>query len=205
MPQKREPYLVRTLPRVRPLRSFWLSQAGADKGIKGASKAYAKSKHKADEVWQKWGPKSVLDVSIYICGTLAVLGSLWLGYLGVSGHLKNQQSLGLWILYSTIIFVLTGAFLHFQKLIWEGSAKSEAVAQKSESPPRATISAADRPWLSVEAIPDGPFTVNKEGANFFVRFIVKNTGRSVATETTINAQPFIPERRRSEEYVCGGD
>jgi hypothetical protein len=147
MPQKREPYFVRALSRLRPLRSFWLSRAGADKAIEGTSKAYAKAKHKAEEVWKKWRPKSVLDVLIYICGTLAVLGSLWLGYLGVSGHLKNQQSFGLWILYATITLVLTGVFLHFQKLIWEGSAKAEAAAQHKGAAPHSTISAAERPYL----------------------------------------------------------
>jgi hypothetical protein len=191
MPQKREPYLVRTLPRIRPLRSFWLSRAGADKAIKGASKAYAKAKHNAEKVWQKWRPKSVLDVLSYIFGILAALGSLWLGYLGVSGHLKNHQTMGLWVLYTTIIFILTGAFLHFQKLIWEGSAKTEATVQKTDGPPQNTISAGDRPWLAVDVIPNGPLAFGKDDAVLQVRFVVFNTGRSVATSTTINAKVYV--------------
>src|SRR2546423_851992 len=83
------------------------------------SETSAKAQRKAEEIWHKWRGKSVLDVLIYICGTLVIVGGLWLGYLGVSGHLKSQKALGLWVLYGTLFFVLTGSFLYFQKLIWE--------------------------------------------------------------------------------------
>lgn len=57
----------------------------------------------------------MLDVLIYICGAFVVIGGLWLGYLGAFGHLKGHQVLGLWVLYGTFFFVLTGAFLYFHQ------------------------------------------------------------------------------------------
>jgi hypothetical protein len=202
MPQKREPYLVRILPRIRPLRSFWLSRTGADKAIKGASKAYAKAKDKAEKVWQEWRPKSVLDILIYICGLLAAIGGLWLGYLGVSGHLKNQQSMGLWVLFGTIIFVLTGAFLHFQKLLWEGSTKTEAV---TNAPHAATGQqpVTGRPYVFIKEIGlREPLTAGK---NPIIIFTVSNSGSREAYITIKDAtgQFEVAPFRDSWEYNPG--
>ncbi len=59
-----------------------------------------------------------MDIAVYICGVLFAIASLWLGYLGVSGHLRDQKLLGLWVLYGALIFILTGAFLYFTQKLW---------------------------------------------------------------------------------------
>lgn len=61
--------------------------------------------------------RTKMDVAIYICGVLFAVGGLWMGYLGVAGHLKDQKLLGLWVFYGTLISVVTGAFLFFHQRI----------------------------------------------------------------------------------------
>jgi hypothetical protein len=55
----------------------------------------------------------MLNIAIYICGALVAVGGLLLGYLGVAGGFTNQRILALMILYVTLFFLLTGAFLYF--------------------------------------------------------------------------------------------
>jgi hypothetical protein len=110
--------------------------------------------------------------------------------LGVFGHLKSHQSLGLWVLWGTLLFVLTGAFLYFQKLAWQ---RPDIDATPKPEVTRTSISAADRPWLSVDVVPNGPLTFEGDNVNLVVRFIVRNTGRSAANEATINSKVIAPK------------
>ena len=157
-----------------------------------AKEREAKAEAETETARKETRPKTMTDVFIYVCGALVVIGGLWLGYLGVFGHLKSQQSLGLWVLYATILFVLTGAFLYFQKLIWQS--KEVVAAQKTDPLPTVPqISAADRPWLSVDIVPNGPLTFENNNVNVQTRFVVRNTGRSAATAATINATMIAPK------------
>jgi hypothetical protein len=59
------------------------------------------------------GKRNMIDGLIYVCGVIVVIGGLCIGYLGVSGGFTNQRILALVLLYVTLLFVLTGAFLYF--------------------------------------------------------------------------------------------
>lgn len=65
-----------------------------------------------------------MDVWIIVFAALAIIGGAILSFLGIIGDLKNRQTLGLWILYATILFALTWAFLYFQKRIWDGQSSA---------------------------------------------------------------------------------
>ncbi|HEY0375989.1 MAG TPA: hypothetical protein VGC87_03445 [Pyrinomonadaceae bacterium] len=52
----------------------------------------------------------------------------------------------------------------------------------------------DRPWLDVEAVPNGPLEFRDDAANLTVRFTVKNVGRSVALRATLTARVFVPTK-----------
>jgi hypothetical protein len=81
--------------------------------------------------------RTTMDVAIYICGVVFAVGSLWIGYLGVAGHLKDQKLLGLWVFYGTLISVLTGAFLFFhQRISAEISARADVKESKEAGGPR---------------------------------------------------------------------
>lgn len=156
-----------------------------------ADESHAESKAEAKHENEKVHPrrrKPLMDALIYICGAFVVIGGLWLGYLGVSGHLRSQQSLGLWVLYGTVFFVLTGAFLYFQSLIW----KNREAAAREVGNVR-DISPADRPWLSVDIVPNGDLTFEDNNVNVRTRFIIRNTGRSAATGATISASVIAPK------------
>ena len=60
--------------------------------------------------------------------------------------------------------------------------------------------AADRPWLSVDAVPNGPLVFRSLGAGVNVKFTVKNVGHSVANEAVVIADVFIG---KSGEDVYG--
>src|SRR5262249_36230303 len=64
-------------------------------------------------VSKKEKEKAVLDTLIYLCGLFVIVGSIWLGYLGVGGHWKDQRILGLCVAYGSLIFLVTGAFFYF--------------------------------------------------------------------------------------------
>jgi hypothetical protein len=99
-----------------------------DNTNKGSANAEAKAEHEGRKL-NRPRRRTMLDILIYVCGTLVLIGSLCLGYLGVSGGLKNQRILGLVILYGTLFFVLTGAFLFFYQRLRVQLAES---AQKSK-------------------------------------------------------------------------
>ncbi|HJP95023.1 MAG TPA: hypothetical protein VJ875_23885 [Pyrinomonadaceae bacterium] len=84
--------------------------------------AEAESKKEGEEIEPDGGSKTMLDVLMYVCGSLVIIGGLLLGYLGVSGGITNQRILALCILYFTLFFVLTGGFLFFlQRLLTQQS------------------------------------------------------------------------------------
>lgn len=152
---------------------------------KGDSKADAKSEHKTETIWRKWGEKSVLDVLMYICATLVAVGGLWLGYLGVSGHLKSQQVLGLWVLYGTLFFVLTGGFLYFYQRLQNQEAQSVK----------------GRPYVFFKlTMLKKPLTV---GEKTVIQFVLGNSGQAEAhvkfwdNTYYFNVRPF----KNSFEYI----
>jgi hypothetical protein len=167
--------------------------------MKDDAKVNAKTEHKAKEIWRKWREKSVLDVLIYICGILVVIGGLWLGYLGVSGHLNSQKVLGLWILYGTLFFVLTGAFLYFQKSIWEG----QVTAAPQPNGPLVDLekSSRDRAYvvLSSAYLAEPPNTGNPPVA----KLEFENTGKTPAVNVRISAN-FARLRSKGREQAEQG-
>ena len=59
----------------------------------------------------------MLDVLIYIFMALVAIGGLWLGYLGVAGHFRNQRFTALWVLYGTLVCLLTAVFMYLHQHI----------------------------------------------------------------------------------------
>ncbi len=86
----------------------------------------------------------MLDVLVYVCGVLVLIGGLLLGYLGVAGGFTNQRVLALWILYGTLFFVLTGAFFYFLKRLKEPEANTSA-RTKTRPPIRGLLIPANDP------------------------------------------------------------
>lgn len=68
----------------------------------------------------------------------------------------------------------------------------------------------DRPWLFVEVVPNGPLMLGREGATVFVRYNIKNVGRSVATNVTIKStalmisvlEPYQTEPVKRQKARC---
>jgi hypothetical protein len=87
----------------------------ADKCDKDNPKTGAKAEHETKETEYPGRRWTMLDILAYICGVLALVGSLWLGFLGVSGSLRDQRIWALWVLYGTLLLILTGAFLYFHQ------------------------------------------------------------------------------------------
>ena len=109
----------------------------------------------------------MLDVLIYTCGALVVVGGLCLSYLGVSGSLHNQRILALWVLYLTLFFVLTGAFLYFYQNL------QKSLANEPER---------ERPLLAVESTT----LRNLADGRGFVEVAVRNAGNIEARTATVN-------------------
>jgi hypothetical protein len=59
----------------------------------------------------------------------------------------------------------------------------------------------ERPWLSVEVVPNGPILFSRGTPNLSVKFIIKNDGHSVANEVTVRAQVFIAEWGNGENSI----
>ena len=111
--------------------------------------------------------RTVLDILIYSCGALVVVGGLCLSYLGVSGSLHNQRMLALWVLYLTLFFVLTGAFLYFYQNL------QKSLANEPER---------ERPLLAVESTA----LRNLADGRGFVEVAVRNAGNVEAHTATVN-------------------
>ena len=145
MPQKREPYLVRTLPRVRSFLSFWLSRRGADKSIKGDPDTSAKTENKgANEKWDGLSPnlnlkrRKLVDLGIQSAALIAALFGIGIAVVSVY-NFKSKESVVLWLGYFAIVFTLLAFTFYLQKSIWEGSKKADAITQKTEVPPQVDI------------------------------------------------------------------
>jgi hypothetical protein len=89
------------------------------KSPKGHAKAKAKSKHKTKSV-RRGRKEKAMDVLLVIFTALTIISGAILSFLGIAGGLKNHRSLGLWMLFATIVFALVWAFLYIQKQMWEG-------------------------------------------------------------------------------------
>jgi hypothetical protein len=128
------------------------------------------------------GGRSVLDVAIYACGTLAVIGGLCIGYLGVSGGFHNQRVLALWLLYFSLLFVLTGAFCYFLQrlkvdIAREDAAKEPVVKPEPEKP------RTERAVMSfIETIP----TEANEAGQRVTIFQFQNTGDIPARDVKVS-------------------
>jgi hypothetical protein len=68
---------------------------------------------------------------------------------------------------------------------------AKAANQSAEVAERALI-AANRPWVKVDIHVGGPIFYNVNGANFRLNYVLKNVGKSPATNVWINAQIFAP-------------
>jgi hypothetical protein len=104
----------------------------------GHAETSAEAEHENKEEQPK--PRGTMDVLIYICGALVIISGAVLSFLGISGGLKDHRSLGLWVLFLTILFALTGAFLYFQKRLGEGQAVSSPASME---PPEVFFKGAD--------------------------------------------------------------
>jgi hypothetical protein len=84
----------------------------------GYTNTAAKAEREAEKQrYAEWG--EIMDVSIYVFAGLAVISGAILSYVAFTGW-KSKESVALWSLYATIVFVVTGSFIYFQKRIWEG-------------------------------------------------------------------------------------
>jgi hypothetical protein len=125
-----------------------------------------------------------MDIAIYICGSFVAIGSLWMGYLGAAGHLKDQKLLALWVLYGTLISVLTGAFLFFHQRVSnaDASARSAEIARQAAEAQRTSLSS--RPELFMEHTTPDPIAAGKRVT---MRMIVRNRGSLTAHKIKIAA------------------
>jgi hypothetical protein len=158
----------------------------ANDAEEGNAKANAKPESDAKETKPK-DRKTMLDILIYICGACVVVGGLCLGYLGVAGALQNQRLLALWILYFTLFFVLTGAFLYFYKNL-------------QKQPKLASSLPKERPEVFIERVTVEILTVGKpEAISLELKNRGKRTAHDVQVQTThahkpISFEGLLPSR-----------
>jgi hypothetical protein len=152
-----------------------MSQAEKDN-----AKANAVTKGEAKKERPK---RTAMDIAIYICGVLFAIGGLWIGYLGVAGHLKDQKLLGLWIFYGTLISVLTGAFLFFHQRIRDARDAAAKIAEENAKI-FATDSAKERPELFIENSSIEPFVPGQDSK---VKIMIKNIGKRNAYRIVIKS------------------
>ena len=145
----------------------------------------------------------MLDILIYTCGALAVIGGAYLSYLGVFGHLSDQRVPALIALYGTLLFVLTGGFLYsLQKLLSEQGATKTDVKKEPD-----ILATQDRAWITVDIHLNGPITFDAGGAHFPFLVTILNIGKSPAFKVDILPKvinglsyPFTLQEQRK---VCG--
>jgi hypothetical protein len=68
---------------------------------------------------------------------------------------------------------------------------SANAAKQSAEISEKTLVAANRPWIQLDVQVGGPITYDVNGANFTFRFILKNVGRSPATNVWVNLRVIL--------------
>jgi hypothetical protein len=134
------------------------------------AKPKAKTKHKNKEVQRPHRRRTMLDILIYVCGVLVIVGGLCLGYMGVSGSLKNQRILALEVLYVTLVFVLTGAFLYFYQNL------------RSQGVKEAGLHLINRASVAIQSANLTVFELNKN-TEALITFV--NSGKTTATNVRV--------------------
>lgn len=70
--------------------------------------------------------------------------------------------------------------------------KSIAAAEKSAEIAERAVIAAHRPWVKVDIQVGGPIIYNVNGANFTLKYILKNIGHSPATNVNVSPRVIFP-------------
>jgi hypothetical protein len=170
----------------------------ADETNKDDAETDTKAEHKAKEIKKPRRRHTMLDVLIYCCAALVIIGGLCLSYLGVAGGFQNQRVLALTILYGTMLFVLTGAYLYFlQNLRFDKVAN--AAPTKTNDP--------NRPWVNAESVTlVKPLLSPPEGRFYLlVDVALKNTGQSAAVDGLIMAvveADYTPTLSKNVRRAC---
>jgi hypothetical protein len=146
-----------------------------DDASKSDAKPGGKAEHKGKNVWERNREKT-MEVLMYVFGCFAVISGAFLSYIAFWTGLKAKESLALWTFYATIFFVLTGAFVYFQKRLWDAQEEAaRAFAGKRDALPvkRAELSVEQAEML---ALP---------GKSFKVSLRIRNRGELTARQINL--------------------
>lgn len=139
------------------------------------------------------GSRKVFVLSNFLIFVFGSVGLVFIG-LAINYHTKGGYNAAkLALLWGIIGYSLFGVGLYFAYFEYVVKQARAAEREKAAVPEVKTISEpADRPWLAVEAIPNGPLVFDGDGGILHVRFRVTNTGGSPANDTVLKAAIIYP-------------
>lgn len=98
-----------------------------------------------------------------------------------------------WLVVATVVLgVIAYVQIDFLKRTEIISDQSAKAAKESSDTAKNALIAANRPWIKTEIQVGGPIFYNVNGVNFTIHYVLKNIGRSPATNIMVNPQVFAP-------------
>ena len=98
-----------------------------------------------------------------------------------------------WLVVATILLgIIAYVQIDFLRRAEIISAQSAKAAKDSSDTAKNALVAANRPWVKAEIQVGGPLLYNVNGANFIIRYVLKNIGHSPATNIFVNPRVIAP-------------
>ena len=159
---------------------------------KAEDQPHAETADKADE---KTSPRKVLRMSNFI--TFVFIAAFGVFISIAISHYFNRSYEGAksalwWGLGAYVVLGIAVCFAYNEYVLKSARAAEREKARSTVPEVKSIPEPADRPWLAVEAVPNGPLVFNDDGGILPVRFRVTNTGGSPANETVLKAEIIYP-------------
>jgi hypothetical protein len=98
------------------------------------------------------------------------------------------------VLFNGLLVLSTIALFVSGERNVEVARKSSLAAQRSADLAEKALVAANRPWIKVDVMVGGPIVYDVNGANFSIKFILKNIGRSPASNVWVTRSNRLMSR-----------